>query len=67
MNYVILNERKKFQNKINIHGLKEVDVNGSDRVDAIFAHITKQLLEQLNSDEGTGNAVLPGLLSYPRW
>ena len=59
MNYVILNERDKFENQIHIHGLKEVDVNGSERVDVVFANITREILEQFDADGGGGDTVLP--------
>ena len=58
MNYVILNDQDAFKN-IKIKGFKEVDLHGTDRVDAVFAHIDKGILENINTDTGGGNSVLP--------
>lgn len=45
MNYVILNNKDYFKNKINIKQLKEVDINEEERVDAVFGEITTKILE----------------------
>lgn len=57
MNYVILNNADAFKD-INIRGFKEVDVNGTDRVDAVFAYIDKGILESIDTDAGRGDSVL---------
>ena len=56
MNFLILNERSLFNN-VNIKGFKEVDINGTDRIDGIFGSITPSLLEQLDQQRDGGNPI----------
>ena len=58
MNYIILNNKDFFKDKINIGKLKEVDLNGEERVDAIFGEITTELLEDIISGSESGNPIL---------
>lgn len=58
MNYIILNNQEYFKNKININGLKEVDIDGSDRIDAVFAEITTKILENADNNDRRGDSVL---------
>ena len=58
MNYIILNNKDFFKDKINIGKLKEVDLNGEERVDAIFGEITTELLEDIISESESGNPIL---------
>lgn len=58
MNYIILNNKNYFQDKINIKKLKEVDLSGEERVDAIFGEITTELLEDIVSESKSGNPIL---------
>ena len=58
MNYTILN-KPEFFNDIKIKGFKKVDINGSDRVDAVFAYIDKGILENVDTDTGRGDSILP--------
>lgn len=58
MNYIILNDKDFFKDKINIEKLKEVDLNGEERVDAIFGEITAELLEDIISESESGNPIL---------
>ena len=60
MNYIILNNQEYFKNKINLKNFKEVSINGSERIDAIFAEITTEILENTDNIGGSGNSVLPG-------
>lgn len=60
MNYIILNNQEYFKNKINLKNFKEVSINGSERIDAIFAEITTEILENTDNIGGNGNSVLPG-------
>ena len=46
MNYIILNNKEFFKDKINIGKLKEVDLNGEERVDAIFGEKPKHFLDK---------------------
>ena len=57
MNYIILNNKDFFKDKINIGKLKEVDLNGEERVDAIFGEITTELLENRVSGSETRNSI----------
>lgn len=57
MNYVILNNRDYFKNKIILKQLKEVDINGEERVDAIFGEITKSILENEDWESNGGDSV----------
>lgn len=50
MNYIILNNKEYFQGKINLKNFKEVDVNGSDRIDAVFCEITSEILERIDNN-----------------
>jgi hypothetical protein len=59
MNYVILNDQEYFKDKIKLHGFKEVDVDGNERVDAVFCHITREILEDIYNNEDTGDRLLP--------
>ncbi len=45
MNYIILNGHDFFNDQICIDGFNEVDVNGEDRVDAVFGEFSVGLLE----------------------
>lgn len=58
MNYIILNNKDFFKDKINIEKLKEVDLNGEERVDAVFGEITAELLEDIISESESGNPIL---------
>lgn len=58
MNYIILNNKNYFQDRINIEKLKEVDLSGEERVDAIFGEITTELLEDIISESESGNPIL---------
>lgn len=49
MNYVILNDPENFNIKIN--GFNEVNINGRERVDGVFGHITPELLERESTNE----------------
>jgi len=60
MNYVILNDTELFENKIQLNGFKQVDLNGQDRIDAIFCHLTKQILEDINQEPTRRDSVLQG-------
>ena len=60
MNYIILNNQEYFKNKINLKNFKEVSIDGSERIDAIFAEITTEILENTDNIGGNGNSVLPG-------
>lgn len=60
MNYIILNNQEYFKNKINLKNFKEVSINGSERIDAIFAEITTEILENTDNIGRNGNSVLPG-------
>ena len=59
MNFVILNNKDYFQNKISLKNFKEVSLNGSERIDAVFAEITKTILESESADNEGGNPLLP--------
>lgn len=59
MNYVILNNEEYFENKIVLDKFQKVDINGSERIDAVFAEITSKILEDSNNDGGRGDSVLP--------
>lgn len=59
MNYIILNDREIFENQIHIDGFKEVELNGNDRVDAVFCHITKEILENINKEPERRDSILP--------
>lgn len=50
MNYLILNNREYFQNKITFDYIKEVSLNGRERCDGLFGEITKELLEETFRD-----------------
>ena len=58
MNYIILNNKDYFKDKINIDKLKEVDINGEERIDAIFGEITTEILEDILSESDSGNPIL---------
>lgn len=60
MNYIILNNEKYFQDKIDLKKFKKVELNGSERIDAVFAEITTKILENINNITGDGDSVLPG-------
>lgn len=55
MNYIVLNNKDFFKNRIKVGSLKEVSVNEEERVDAIFGKITKELLEGEHSESRGGN------------
>lgn len=57
MNYIILNNKEFFKDKINIKKLKEVSLDGEERVDAIFGEITTELLENRVSESETRNSI----------
>lgn len=57
MNYIILNNKEYFQDKINLKSFKEVDINGSNRIDAVFCEITSEILERIDNDETEGNRI----------
>ena len=59
MNYVILNSEEYFEDKIVLDKFQKVDINGSERVDAVFAEITSEILEDSDNDGGRGDSVLP--------
>lgn len=59
MNYIILNSKEYFQDKISLNNFKEVDTDGSERVDAVFAEITTKILENDDNIGGGGDPVLP--------
>lgn len=46
MNYLILNNKEYFQDKISLKMFKEVSLNGRERCDGLFGEITKELLEE---------------------
>lgn len=52
MNYVILNNKDYFKNKVNIKQLKEVGIDEEERVDAIFGEITTKILENEDTESG---------------
>lgn len=53
MNYIILNDRDYFQDKISFDNIKEVSLNGRERCDGIFGTITKEILEQCSTNDRT--------------
>ena len=57
MNYIILNNKEFFKDKINIKKLKEVSLDGEERVDAIFGEITTELLENRISESETRDSI----------
>lgn len=59
MNYVILNSEEYFEDKIVLDKFQKVDINGSERVDAVFAEITSEILEDSDNNGGRGDSVLP--------
>lgn len=59
MNYVILNNYEDFKDKITLNNFKEVSVNGSERVDAVFAEITTKILEDSDNIGDGGDSILP--------
>lgn len=59
MNYVILNNRELFENNITLNSLKEVDLHGTDRVDVVFAHLSTEILENIDQQSAGGDSVLP--------
>ena len=59
MNYVILNNEEYFINKISLKNFNQVDLYGSDRVDAVFAEITKEILDNDDNVGTGGNGILP--------
>ena len=59
MNYVILNNEEYFKDKIVLNKFQKVDINGSERIDAVFAEITSEILEDSDNDGGRGDSVLP--------
>ena len=59
MNYVILNNRKVFKNNITLNNLKEVDLHGTDRVDVVFAHLSTEILENIDQQPEGGDPILP--------
>lgn len=59
MNYIILNNENYFIDKINLKNFQQVDLNGSERVDAVFAEITTEILESSNQNNGRGDSILP--------
>ena len=60
MNYIILNNQEYFKNQINLKNFKEVSINGSERIDAVFAEITTEILENIDNFRENGNSILPG-------
>ena len=58
MNYIILNNKKLFENKIKIKGFKEVE-NDKDRCDAVFGEITIPILEELYQFPDRREEILP--------
>lgn len=58
MNYIILNNDEYFKDKIILKNFHKVDINGSERVDAVFAEITTKILENLDNIGTRGNQVL---------
>lgn len=59
MNYIILNNEEYFEDKIVLDKFQKVDINGSERIDAVFAEITSKILEDSDNDGGRGDSVLP--------
>lgn len=59
MNYIILNDYDYFKDKIDLKNFNKVDIDGNDRIDAIFATITTEILENINNVSGRGNSILP--------
>lgn len=59
MNFIILNNKKYFENKITLENFNEVDINGTERIDAVFAQITTEILESINNKSGGGDQLLP--------
>lgn len=59
MNYVILNNEEYFEDKIVLDKFQKVDINGSERIDAVFAEVTSKILEDSDNDDGRGDSVLP--------
>lgn len=59
MNYIILNNEEYFEDKIILDKFQKVDINGSERIDAVFAEITSKILEDSDNDGGRGDSVLP--------
>ena len=51
MNYIILNDREYFEEKIHLKNFKEVSLNGRERCDGVFGTVTQQVLEQNSGDE----------------
>ena len=60
MNYIILNNEDYFKNRINLNNFKKVDIDGSERIDAIFAEITKEILESTSNNSEQRDQVLRG-------
>lgn len=58
MNYVVLNDQEIFDNVI-IEKFNQVDLYGNERVDAVFCHITKQILEDINREPERRDEILP--------
>lgn len=58
MNYIILNDYELFQD-INLNNFKEVSLNGQERIDAVFCHITKKILENIDNDPTRRDQILP--------
>lgn len=52
MNYLILNNKEYFQDKISLKMFKEVSLNGRERIDGLFGEITRELLESTSRDDG---------------
>lgn len=59
MNYVILNNREVFEDKINLKNFKEVDLHGEERVDGAFGVVTKKILGDDDNELGGGVTMVP--------
>ncbi len=59
MNYIILNNNEYFQDKISLNNFKEVGLNESERVDAVFAEITTKILENNDNIGERRDSILP--------
>lgn len=51
MNYLVLNDNEFFEN-IQLSNFKEVSIDDRNRIDGVFATITKEVLESTNEDNG---------------
>ena len=67
MNYVILNDREYFEDKICFKRLKEVSLNGRARCDGVFGTISTEILEEISRDSDARDRIFEKGGLYGDW